>query len=101
MSPEYASALTVMILPNTKLYRDQEEGRFQLPGKFGLLSELKLILENMNVNGECFFTSNHASNYLPIRAYLPRDRESVLELLDRVLSTRDERLLRPESMRAL
>ena len=101
MSPDYASALTVMLLPNTKLYKDYQSGAFKLPDKFGLLHELKLILENMEVRSQCYFTSNHASNYLPIRAVLPRDRDAVLKLLKGILEKRDESILKPEYMRAL
>lgn len=101
MSPDYASALTVMLLPNTELYRDHRSGRFHLPDKFGLLEELRLILENMEVRSKCFFTSNHASNYLPVRAVLPDDRERMLQLLGRIIKTKDASILKPEHMRAL
>jgi len=90
-----------MILPNTELYLDFQSGAFRLPDKFGLLRELRLIIENMDVKRPCFFTSNHASNYLPIRAMLPDDKNEVLALLDKILKTRDERILKPEHMRAL
>jgi len=101
MSPDYASALTVMLLPNTELWRDAQAGKFTLPDKFELLEELKLIVENMDVSRKCFFASNHASNYLPIRATLPGDRPEVLALLNEVVSRRDESILKPEHMRAL
>jgi len=101
MSPDYASALTVMLLPNTELYRDWRDGKFRLPEKFALLEELKIIIENMNVKNRCFFTSNHASNYLPLRAVLPDDKKDILALLNEVLRRRDEKLLKPEYMRAL
>jgi len=101
MSPDYASALTVMLLPNTELYRDYRAGRFQLPDKFGLLRELKLIIEHMDVGRRCLFTSNHASNYLPIRARLPEEKSRVLKLLERVIDSGNEDLLKPEHMRAL
>jgi len=101
MSPQYAGALTVMLLPNTELYRDEREGRFSLPDKFGMLNELRLMIINMKVKSPCFFTSNHASNYLPIRANFPDDRHRVIALIDEVLKKRDDRLLKPEHMRAL
>ncbi|MBN1531395.1 MAG: radical SAM protein [Spirochaetes bacterium] len=101
MSPDYASALTVMLLPNTPLYRDHRSGVFKLPDKFGLLSELRTILRNMDVYRRCFFTSNHASNYLPIRATLPQEKKLVLEMLDHIIESGDERILKPEYMRAL
>ena len=101
MSPDYASALTVMLLPNTPLYRDYVQGKFALPDKFGLLRELKLMIENMDVNSTCYFTSNHASNYLPIRATLPQDKHEVIKLLDHIIHANDESLLKPEYLRAL
>jgi len=101
MSPDYAAALTVMLLPNTSLYRDYKAGTFKLPGKFELLNELKTIIENMNVKSRCFFTSNHASNYLPIRAVFPDEKKAVLQLLDEVITKKNENLLKPEHMRAL
>ncbi len=101
MSPDFASALTVMILPNTELFQAYRDGSFRLPDKFGLLEELKVIVENMDVKSQCLFTSNHASNYLPLRAVLPDQKKDILELLDQVLKKRDEKLLKPEHMRAL
>jgi radical SAM superfamily enzyme YgiQ (UPF0313 family) len=101
MSPDFASALTVMLLPNTELYRDWRAGKFILPDKFGLLQELRTMIENMHVRSRCLFTSNHASNYLPLRAYLPDEKERTLALLDEVLRLKDERLLKPEYLRAL
>jgi radical SAM superfamily enzyme YgiQ (UPF0313 family) len=101
MSPDFASALTVMLLPNTELYRDFESGSFVLPDKFGLLVELRVIIENMDVKRQCLFTSNHASNYLPLRAVLPDQKSDILDLIEGVLKKRDERLLKPEHLRAL
>jgi len=45
------------------------------------------------------FHANHASNYLPIRARLPRDKAATLELIDRALA--GEVALKPEYLRAL
>ncbi len=101
MSPDYASALTVMLLPNTELYRDFQKGNFALPDKFSLLRELKLIIEHMDVHSKCMFTSNHASNYLPIKATLPDQKNDVLDLINRVIESGDENLLKPEHLRAL
>lgn len=101
MSPHYASALTVMLLPYTELGKQAAAGTFKLPDKFGLLKELRLMIQNMDMKRECFFTSNHASNYLPIRAFLPKNKPQVLSLIDEVVASGDENILRPEYMRAL
>jgi hypothetical protein len=49
----------------------------------------------------CFFASNHASNYLPLRIRMPAGKEQALQLIGKVLERRDPELLRPEYMRAL
>ncbi len=101
MKPDFASALTVMLLPNTELYHDQKNGKFQLPDKFGILKELQLIVENIDVSHRMRFASNHASNYLPILADFPADKEKTVALIRNVLDKKDESMLKPEFMRAL
>ncbi|HDH96156.1 MAG TPA: radical SAM protein [Proteobacteria bacterium] len=100
MKPEYASALTVMVVPNTPLYERMERGEFELPHPFEILEELRELLSHLELDG-CLFTSNHASNYLPLRVRLPDGKQQALDLLDRVIETKDDRLLRPEWMRGL
>ena len=43
------------------------------------------------------FMSNHASNYLPIKAALPKDRDKTLALIDAALQGEVD--LKPEWMR--
>jgi radical SAM superfamily enzyme YgiQ (UPF0313 family) len=100
-SPDYVGALTVMILPGTELERQHLAGAFKLPDKFGLLEELKLIIEHMDVTRKCFFASNHASNYLPVKATLPDDKAELMKAFDKILKDKDENILKPEFMRAL
>jgi radical SAM superfamily enzyme YgiQ (UPF0313 family) len=100
LDPDFAGALTLMLVPGTPLHQDWEEGRFELINPFQSLTELKLIIENSNFT-DCFFTANHASNYLPIKARLPKQKAAVLKLINEVLETKDMSRLRPEFTRAL
>ena len=100
MDPPYVGALTTTVIPNTPLYELQTQGAFQLPGKFELLEELRIIVADSVFTG-CRFSSNHASNYLPVRSTLPADKVKLLKVIDGVLAARDERDLRPEWMRGL
>ena len=100
IQPDYVGALTLMIIPEAPLYRMIEEGEFTLPSPFGLLKELRTMIAESNLHN-CLFFSNHASNYLPIKARLPKDKNSSLRLIDEVLSSGDESLLKPEYLRAL
>jgi radical SAM superfamily enzyme YgiQ (UPF0313 family) len=100
MDPDYAGALTVMFVPETELYEDYLAGRFVLPDQFGFIRELYLIIANSNFTN-CYFTSNHASNYLPVKAYLPREKEKILKMISSVINEKDLSQIRPEYLRGL
>ena len=100
IDPDFASALTVMVVPGTPLYEEMKAGRFQLPSPFEMLEELGTIVASSNFS-RCYFTSNHASNYLPIKARMPKDKEAVVNLIRKVVSAKDKALLRPEFLRGL
>lgn len=100
IDPDFAGALTLMLVPGTPLHKDWKEGRFSLISPFQSLEELKLMIENSNFTN-CFFTANHASNYLPLKVRLPGQKAEVIEMIDRVLAKKDMSLLRPEFTRAL
>jgi len=100
IQPDYVGALTLMIIPEAPLYRMVEEGKFTLPSPFGLLKELRTMIAESDLSN-CLFFSNHASNYLPIKVRLPKDKNSSLRLIDKVLSSGDQSLLKPEYLRAL
>jgi radical SAM superfamily enzyme YgiQ (UPF0313 family) len=100
MNPDYIGALTVMVVPGTVLAEQQERGEFVLPDTRGLLEELGVILAHTDVT-DCLFTSNHASNYLPLRITLPQDKEQALSIIEHVLTQNRTDLLRPEHLRGL
>lgn len=100
IDPDFAGALTIILVPGTPLYKEWEEGRFSLISPFQSLEELKLIIQNSRFTN-CFFTANHASNYLPIKARLPEEKAEVIRLIDDILTKRDMSRLRPEFTRAL
>jgi radical SAM superfamily enzyme YgiQ (UPF0313 family) len=98
MNPDYLSVLTVMVVPGTPLYREQEEGLFVLPDQEGLLKELKVFLTACELR-ECVFRTNHASNYLPLAGVLSRDKERLIGVIDGAMERPE--MLRPEYMRGL
>ena len=100
IDPDFVGALTMMLIPGTPLHRDWTEGRFSLISPLQSLVELKLMIQNSNFTS-CFFTANHASNYLPIRVRLPERKADVVKLIDDILARRDISQLRPEFIRAL
>lgn len=97
MDPDYASALTVILIPGTPLWEEYERGDFELPDERGLLIEMREMIVHTNLS-HGLFSSNHASNYLPVRMQLPEGKQEILDMIDAAL--RGEIGLRPEWMRA-
>lgn len=98
INPTYLSILTLMVVEGTPLYKQIQRGEFHLLTPLEDLKEIRLLLEKASLT-DCVFRSNHASNYLPLKGILNRDKYTLLALLDRALSDPD--MLRPEFMRGL
>ncbi|SHH19292.1 radical SAM protein [Desulfosporosinus lacus] len=100
IDPQYLGALTLMLDREAPLAKAIKEGTFQQLTPFESLTELRTLLEALNVS-HCVFRSNHASNYLPLRATLPEDRNDLLQTLDSVIKNQTTERLRPEYWRGL
>lgn len=96
--PEYVGALSLQIREGAPIYKEWKEGKFELPDKFQLIKELEIIVENTTLSNGYFF-SNHISNYLPIKAKFPEEKEKVLKQIREVLKANNENLLRPDYYR--
>lgn len=100
MKPKYLAALTVTPVPGTILFNKVQKGEFQVLDPFETLEEMKIIFENITID-DLKFVGVHASNYLPVNGTLQRDKQKMLDTVNRVLETRDERMIKSESMRGL
>ena len=98
IDPEYVGALTLMLIPDTPLYRDYKNGEFHLLDRIELLNELKIMIAETELS-KGLFHANHASNYLPIKARLPKDKEKTLNIIDDALEGKIG--LKPDYLRAL
>jgi len=98
IDPEYVGALSLMLIPGTPLYEDYTAGRFTLIEPRLMLAELRTMIAHTELS-RGLFHANHASNYLPIKARLPRDKQATLELIDMALAGKVA--LKPEYLRAL
>jgi len=100
MDPDFVGALSLMVVPGTPIEREIETGKLVLPTPFGLIEELETMIIHCQFT-RCFFASNHASNYLPLRIRMPEEKEEALRRIREVLKRKDPVLLRPEYLRAL
>jgi radical SAM superfamily enzyme YgiQ (UPF0313 family) len=98
MDPDYVGALSLMLIPGTELHADYKNGKFELINPEEMLTELGVMIASTNLT-RGLFHANHASNYLPIRARLPEEKEKTLNLISQALDGKID--LKPEYMRAL
>jgi len=98
----YIAFLSLMVPPGTELFKRKQEDEFEEMTSDQILKELKIFVEHIdfpNKSAHCVFRSNHASNYLPIKGVLEKDKEKILDVINDGLTHRES--LRPESYRGL
>ena len=91
-----------MVPQGTEIYREKAKGSFKEMDQFEILQELKIFMQNIefeNKNANCVFRSNHASNYLPIKGVLDRDKVKIISTINYGLTHPE--VMRPEFYRGL
>lgn len=99
IQPHYVGALTLMVVPGTPVEEWVSAGTLEMLSQEEILRELEAMLDRVDVQRELVFRTNHASNYLPLRGTLPRDREILLDTIRKALDRKIP--LRPEHLRGL
>jgi radical SAM superfamily enzyme YgiQ (UPF0313 family) len=100
MDPDYVGALTLTLITGTPLEQEYRQGKFSVITPFQSIIELLTIIKNSSFTN-CFLSSMHASNYFSIRGTLPRDREKIINQLEKVIEEGDSSSLKPEFLRGL
>lgn len=81
MQPNHLSAMNYTPVEGTKLGNQALRGEFQVLSAKESLMETAELIRNLEFSG-MHFTSDHASNYLPLKGTLNEDRDKLLRLID-------------------
>lgn len=100
IDPDFLAPLTLIIEPLAPISRAVHRGEFELLSPLESLVELQQMIEPLTL-ADCVFRSNHASNYLPLRAHLPAEKEALLQTIKEIITYHRLDRLRPEGLRAL
>jgi len=84
IEPDFVRLRTLEIFSSTPLEAMRRDGTFQEASEEEVVQELKILIENVKCNTEIL--SDSASNLLDIYGSLPRDRDSMLKVIDSYLS---------------
>ncbi|MFV0364086.1 MAG: radical SAM protein [Suipraeoptans sp.] len=97
INPEYVGLLTLMLEKGTVLYEQEKRREFELLKPMEIMTELKLLVENIDSSGTVF-RSNHASNYFALKGTFNEDREAMLREIQNAIKSDD---YTPEGYRSL
>ena len=100
IDPDFVGALTLMLERPAPIVDEVESGSLKLISPLETLTELRTIIAEAEFT-DCFFASNHASNYMPLRVKLPEQKTEALRLLDNIITHPEKQNLKPEFLRAL
>ena len=85
IKPDYIAMLTLRVYTGTPLHDWIERGELTMLSPTELAAENRIILQHIDSEGSVF-RSNHASNYLPLKGTLNRDREALIAQIDKALA---------------
>ena len=81
LQPQHLSSMNYTPVRGTKLYKEIQDGSFEVLTANESLIETRDLIAGLTVEN-MHFTSDHASNYLPIKGTLSADKEKLVALLD-------------------
>lgn len=101
--PDYLSTLVLSFPRGRQRFEEgftKHGGRFIELDQHGLFMEMRLLIETLDLE-KTIFRSDHASNYLVLKGILNRDRQTMLDQIDRAIHQPHQARLRPDAMRGL
>ena len=88
LNPYFISVDSLTLFPDTELFRMEQEGGFVPAGEKERLQEMQVFIRNLQIRTHLF--ANSISNFYPVTAYLPKERDSVASELQFVCDTVSE-----------
>ncbi|MBI5778285.1 MAG: radical SAM protein [Planctomycetes bacterium] len=85
INPDFIRLRTWVPVPTAPLYKDYQNGKFHLLSPHQALKETRLLLENLETTS--LFLSDHISNFVNISGHLPRDKQGMIDKINRALKT--------------
>lgn len=84
LNPYFISVVSLTLFPDTQLYQMAEEGLFLPAGEQECLSELQVFIQHLQLRTHLF--ANSCSNFYPLSAYLPKEREYIIHEIQQVMN---------------
>ncbi len=93
VKPKMTRLATLSVFPGTGLEKDVEEGKFVLPGEKEILTEERIIIENIELL-DMHLWACHITNSVRLEGYIGRDKEWMVAKLNKNIETMNEELFK-------
>jgi radical SAM superfamily enzyme YgiQ (UPF0313 family) len=84
VNPKFLSTLTLSMPYGPIHFQERFDGEYEQQSVKELIEELKLFLENLNIENT-IYRSDHVSNNLVLKGTLNKDKERILQEIERAL----------------
>jgi hypothetical protein len=92
INPEFIRLRSLHVTPTMPLWKELENGGFELQGEDDVVREIRTLIEGLDVTSQ--FKSDHILNLLmEVEGALPQDKEKCLGIIDSYLGLPDEERL--------
>lgn len=88
LAPYLIGVDSLTLFPGTELFEMAQRGEFVPAGEKERIQELQILIQNLQIRTHLL--ANTVSNFYPVTAFLPKEREKIIRELQVVLDTVDE-----------
>ena len=88
LNPYFISVDSLTLFPNTELYKMAQRKLFVSAEEKERIRELQILIYSLSIRTHLF--ANTVSNFMPVTAYLPYEREKIISELQFVLDNTEE-----------
>lgn len=88
LNPYFIHVDALTLFPETELYTLAKEGKYIPAGEKERLLEMQTFIRNLQIRTHLF--ANTVSNFYPVSAYLPKEREKIVAELQQVMDAFSE-----------
>lgn len=85
LNPYFISVDSLTLFPDTELYQMSQTGKFIPAKEKERLEELQVFIQNLQIRTHLY--ANSVSNFHPVTAFLPKERDKVIGELQYVMDT--------------
>ena len=93
IKPKVTRLTTLSVFPGSDLEKDVKEGRFEEACEKEILTEEKIILENVILD-DMYLWASHVLNSTPLAGYMGKDRDRMIKSIEEDIEDMDEELFR-------